>query len=149
MEGCWQTHKSKLVLILCSTNYRHQNVDIYYSIVSYLPVHASWDSWNRIFLHTYCVIELCLFQVNSSAIFRYSFVLKCINAGVLIYLQAPLIIPIFMVFVSIYFVLGPLITDPTWGYFSAFVIAIIAVITFVPFVTKKMVIPGTGILEIY
>ena len=61
--------------------------------------------------------------------------------------QAPLICPIFVLLVSIYFVLAPIIAAPDWGYIYALLLLVFSLVIYVPLVKYKKVVPGTGRLH--
>jgi hypothetical protein len=58
--------------------------------------------------------------------------------------QVPLFVPIFVLLVSIYLVVAPIIQDPRVEFFYAFLFSISGIVFYVPFVVYKKKLPVMG-----
>ena len=58
--------------------------------------------------------------------------------------QVPLIVPIFVLLVSIYLVVAPIIQDPRIEFFYAFLFSVSGIVFYVPFVVYKKKLPLMG-----
>ncbi len=64
------------------------------------------------------------------------------------YLQVPLILPIFMIFVSLFLVIGPFIDKVRVEYLVSIAVLIVLAILYYPFIYKGYRIPGMGMFNI-
>ena len=91
--------------------------------------------------------ELRLIRVQLSFIFSL-----CSDTQLTIpdFLQkVPLVIPIFVMIVSVYLVIGPIASNPQIQYVYALLFILAGLIFYVPFVYYKKVLPGIGHVTIF
>jgi solute carrier family 7 (L-type amino acid transporter), member 9/15 len=64
--------------------------------------------------------------------------LACLPAG----MQVPIVIPVIVLLISVYLVIGPIVDEPKVEYLYATLFILAGFIFYVPFVYYKMVMPG-------
>lgn len=63
--------------------------------------------------------------------------------------KVPIVIPVAVLIISIYLVVGPIIDDPKIEYLYATMFIMAGFVVYVPFVHYKYIMPGMGNVKLY